>query len=99
MRTTNAEVFASSNDSPTERHVRISEMALGYVKRKAEYGEHAVLLIDSLTRLGRSYNAVQTNSGRTLSGGLDIRALEVPKEIFGAARMMEGRGTVTIVAS
>lgn len=80
LRSTNAEVFASSNDKPTESHVRISEMALGYVKRKAEYGEHAVLLIDSITRLGRAYNAVQSNSGRTLSGGLDIRALEIPKK-------------------
>lgn len=99
LRTTNAEVFASSNDRPTESHVRISEMALGYVKRKAEYGEHAVLLIDSLTRLGRSYNAVQTNSGRTLSGGLDIRALEIPKKIFGSARKIEGGGSLTIIAT
>lgn len=99
LRTTNAEVFASSNDRPTESHVRISEMALGYVKRKAEFGEHAVLLIDSLTRLGRSYNAVQTNSGRTLSGGLDIRALEIPKKIFGSARKIEGGGSLTIIAT
>ncbi|MCC5914655.1 MAG: transcription termination factor Rho [Balneolaceae bacterium] len=99
LRTTNAEVFASSNDKPTESHVRISEMALGYVKRKAEYGEHAVLLIDSLTRLGRAYNAAQTNSGRTLSGGLDIRALEIPKKIFGSARKIEGGGSLTIIAT
>lgn len=99
LRTTNAEVFASSNDKPTESHVRISEMALGYVKRKAEYGQHAVLLIDSLTRLGRSYNAAQSNSGRTLSGGLDIRALEIPKKIFGSARKIEGGGSLTIIAT
>lgn len=99
LRSTNAEVFASSNDKPTESHVRISEMALGYVKRKAEYGEHAVLLIDSLTRLGRAYNAAQTNSGRTLSGGLDIRALEIPKKIFGSARKIEGGGSLTIIAT
>lgn len=99
LRTTNAEVFASSNDKPTESHVRISEMALGYVKRKAEYGEHAVLLIDSLTRLGRAYNAAQSNSGRTLSGGLDIRALEIPKKIFGSARKIEGGGSLTIIAT
>lgn len=99
LRTTNAEVFASSNDKPTESHVRISEMALGYVKRKAEAGEDAVLLIDSLTRLGRSYNAVQSNSGRTLSGGLDIRALEIPKKIFGSARKIEGGGSLTIIAT
>ena len=99
LRTTNAEVFASSNDKPTESHVRISEMALGYVKRKAEYGGHAVLLIDSLTRLGRAYNAAQSNSGRTLSGGLDIRALEIPKKIFGSARKIEGGGSLTIIAT
>lgn len=99
LRSTNAEVFASSNDKPTESHVRISEMALGYVKRKAEFGEHAVLLIDSLTRLGRAYNAAQTNSGRTLSGGLDIRALEIPKKIFGSARKIEGGGSLTIIAT
>lgn len=99
LRSTNAEVFASSNDKPTESHVRISEMALGYVKRKAESGQHAVLLIDSLTRLGRAYNAVQSNSGRTLSGGLDIRALEIPKKIFGSARKIEGGGSLTIIAT
>ncbi|MCC5904731.1 MAG: transcription termination factor Rho [Balneolaceae bacterium] len=99
LRSTSAEVFASSNDKPTENHIRISEMALGYVKRKAEYGEHAVLLIDSLTRMGRAYNAAQTNSGRTLSGGLDIRALEIPKKIFGSARKIEGGGSLTIIAT
>ncbi|MEX0994646.1 MAG: transcription termination factor Rho [Balneolaceae bacterium] len=99
LRTTSAEVFASSNDKPTQSHVRISEMALGYVKRMAEYGEHAVLLIDSLTRLGRAYNAVQSNSGRTLSGGLDIRALEIPKKIFGSARNIENGGSLTIIAT
>ncbi|MGF1670453.1 MAG: transcription termination factor Rho [Balneolaceae bacterium] len=99
LRTTNAEVFASSNDKPTESHVRISELALGYVKRKAECGEDAVLLIDSLTRLGRAYNAAQTGSGRTLSGGLDIRALEIPKKIFGSARKIENGGSLTIIST
>lgn len=99
LRSTNAHVFASSNDKPTESHVRISEMALGHVKRKAEFGQHSVLLIDSLTRLGRAYNAVQSNSGRTLSGGLDIRALEIPKKIFGSARKIEGGGSLTIIAT
>ncbi|MGM0506081.1 MAG: transcription termination factor Rho [Bacteroidota bacterium] len=99
LRTTQAEVFASSNDKPTQSHVRIAELALGYAKRRAECGEHAVLLIDSLTRLGRAYNAVQTNSGRTLSGGLDIRALEIPKKIFGSARNIENGGSLTIIAT
>ncbi len=99
MRTTKGRVFASSNDKPTESHVRISELALSYVKRKAEAGEDAVLLIDSLTRLGRAYNAAATNSGRTMSGGMDIRALEIPKKIFGSARKIEGGGSLTIIAT
>ncbi len=99
IRSTDAEVFASSNDKKTQSHIRITEMALGYAKRKAEMGQDAVLLIDSLTRLGRAYNAIQTNSGRTLSGGLDIRALEIPKKIFGSARKIEGGGSLTIIAT
>jgi transcription termination factor Rho len=99
LRSTDAEVFASSNDKPTQSHVRISELALGYVKRMAECGNHAVLLIDSLTRLGRAYNAVQSASGRTLSGGLDIRALEIPKKIFGSARNIENGGSLTIIST
>lgn len=99
MRTTKGRVFASSNDKPTQSHVRISELALGYVKRLAEMGEDAVLLIDSMTRMGRAYNAAQTNSGRTMSGGLDIRALEIPKKIFGSARKIEGGGSLTIIAT
>ncbi|MDX1618968.1 MAG: transcription termination factor Rho, partial [Balneolaceae bacterium] len=99
MRSTDAQVFASSNDNPTHSHVRISELSLGYVKRMAELGDDAVLLIDSLTRLGRAYNNVQSNSGRTLSGGLDIRALEIPKKIFGSARRIEGGGSLTIIAT
>ncbi len=99
LRSTDAEVFASSNDKPTDSHIRITELALGYVKRKAEMGDDAVLLIDSLTRLGRSYNNVQENSGRTLSGGLDIRALEIPKKIFGSARKIEGGGSLTIIST
>lgn len=99
IRSTEAQVFASSNDKPTHSHIRVSEMALGYVKRMAEMGDDSVLLIDSLTRLGRAYNAAQTGSGRTLSGGLDIRALEIPKKIFGSARKIEGGGSLTIIAT
>lgn len=99
LRSTDAEVFASSNDKPTESHIRVTELALGYVKRKAEMGDDAVLLIDSLTRLGRAYNNIQESSGRTLSGGLDIRALEIPKKIFGSARKIEGGGSLTIIAT
>jgi len=99
IRSTDAQVFASSNDKPTHSHIRVSELALGYVKRMAELGDDSVLLIDSLTRLGRAYNAAQSNSGRTLSGGLDIRALEIPKKIFGSARKIEGGGSLTIIAT
>lgn len=99
LRSTEAEVFASSNDKPTKSHLRVTELALGYAKRKAEMGEDALLLIDSITRLGRAYNAAQANSGRTLSGGLDIRALEIPKKIFGSARKIEGGGSLTIIAT
>ena len=99
LRTTDAEVFASSNDKSTESHIRVTELALGYVKRKAEMGEDAVLLVDSITRLGRAYNNAQESSGRTLSGGLDIRALEIPKKIFGSARKIEGGGSLTIIAT
>lgn len=99
LRSTDAEVFASSNDKPTESHIRVTELALGYVKRKAEMGDDAVLLIDSITRLGRAYNNIQESSGRTLSGGLDIRALEIPKKIFGSARKIEGGGSLTIIAT
>ena len=80
IRSSNAEIFASSNDRKTHSHIRITEMTLGYAKERPEMGQDAVLLIDSLTRLGRAYNAIQSNSGRTLSGGLDIRALEIPKK-------------------
>lgn len=99
MRSTHAMVFASSNDRSTQSHTRISEMTLGYMKRKAEMGEDVVLLIDSLTRLGRAYNAAQEGGGRTMSGGLDIRALEIPKKIFGSARKIEGGGSLTIIAT
>lgn len=99
MRTTKGRVFASSNDKPTHSHTRISELAIGYMKRLAEMGEDCVLLIDSLTRMGRAYNAATGNSGRTMSGGLDIRALEIPKKIFGSARKIEGGGSLTIIAT
>ncbi|TVQ68366.1 MAG: transcription termination factor Rho [Balneolaceae bacterium] len=99
IRTTKGRVFASSNDKSTKSHTRISELALGYVKRKAEMGKDAVLLIDSITRLSRAYNAAQAGGGRTMSGGLDIRALDIPKKIFGSARKIENGGSLTIIAT
>jgi len=99
IRTTRGRVFASSNDKSTKSHTRISEMALGYVKRRAEMGQDSVLLIDSITRLSRAYNAAQAGGGRTMSGGLDIRALDIPKKIFGSARKIENGGSLTIIAT
>ena len=98
-RTIRGEVFASSNDSDRETHVRLAAIVPEYAKRKVEAGKDVVLLIDSLTRIGRAFNATQRSSGRTMSGGVDIRALEIPKRIFGAARSLEGGGSLTIIAT
>jgi transcription termination factor Rho len=98
-RTIHGEVFASSSDSDRENHVRLARLVLEYAKREVEIGKNVVLLLDSLTRMGRAFNAVQRSSGRTLSGGVDIRSLEIPKRIFGAARALEGGGSLTIVAT
>jgi transcription termination factor Rho len=98
-RTIRGEVFASSSDSDREDHVRIAQLVLNYAKRKAEAGKDVVLLLDSITKMGRAFNSVQRSSGRTLSGGVDARALEVPKRIFGAARALEGGGSLTILAT
>jgi transcription termination factor Rho len=98
-RSIRGQVFASSNDSNTQSHVRIAALVLEYAKRKVEAGMDVVLLVDSLTRMGRAFNASQRSSGRTMSGGVDIRALEIPKKIFGAARALEGNGSLTILAT
>jgi transcription termination factor Rho len=98
-RTIRGEVFASSSDSDREQHVRLAKLVLEYAKRKVEAGRDVVLLLDSLTKMGRAFNAVQKNSGRTMSGGVDIRALEIPKRIFGTARACEGGGSLTIIAT
>lgn len=98
-RTIKGEVFASSNDSDRESHVRLSRLVLEYAKRKIEVDKDVVILLDSLTRMGRAFNAAQRSSGRTLSGGVDIRALEIPKRIFGSARAIEGGGSLTIIAT
>ncbi len=98
-RTIRGEVFASSSDSDRENHVRLARLVLEYSKRKTEAGKDVVLLIDSVTKMGRAFNAVQRGSGKTLSGGVDSRALEIPKRIFGAARTLEGGGSLTIIAT
>jgi transcription termination factor Rho len=94
-------VVASSNDNDTERHIAISTQTMEYCKQMVMGGRHIVILLDSLTRVGRAFNRSRkhSSSGRTLSGGIDSRALEVPKQIFGAARNTEEAGSLTIIAT
>jgi transcription termination factor Rho len=96
-----AEVLASSNDQDLERHLALGILAIERAKRKVEAGKDVVVLLDSLTRLGRAFNNSRRfgSSGRTMSGGLDSRALEVPKQLFGAARRAEEGGSLTIIAT
>jgi transcription termination factor Rho len=96
-----AHVLASSNDEDIERHITLGQMAIDRARRMLEAGRDVVVLLDSLTRLGRAFNNSRRhgNSGRTMSGGLDSRALEVPKQMFGSARNIEGGGSLTIIAS
>jgi len=98
-RTVRGDVYASSSDHDRATQVRLAQLVLEQAKRKVEAGKHVVLLLDSLTRLGRAFNAHQKSSGRTMSGGMDIRALEIPKRIFGAARTIENGGSLTIIAT
>ncbi len=95
----NAEVVSSTFDEPPQRHVQVCEMVLEKAKRLVERKRDVVILLDSITRLGRAYNAVTPPSGRVLSGGLDANALQRPKRFFGAARNVEEGGSLTIIAS
>ena len=94
-------VLASSNDHTADKHVGLARLTIDTAKRKADSGKDVVILMDSLTRLGRAFNTApgQSNSGRTLSGGLDSTALAIPKQLFGAARKFEEGGSLTILAS
>jgi transcription termination factor Rho len=98
-RSVRGEVIASSNDMDADSHIRIADLVLEESRREAEMGTDVVIFLDSLTRLGRAHNRETRTSGRTLSGGLDARALEEPKRIFGAARKLEGSGSLTIIAT
>ncbi|MCY1076294.1 transcription termination factor Rho [Archangium lansingense] len=98
-RSIKAEVLASSSDRPTGDHLKIAELALERARRLVESGKDVMILLDSITRLARAYNKEVDNSGRTLSGGVDSRALERPKRIFGAARATEEAGSLTIVGT
>ncbi|MBG0776566.1 MAG: transcription termination factor Rho [Desulfovibrionaceae bacterium] len=98
-RTVKAEVVSSTFDEPPTRHVQVAEMVLEKAKRLVERKRDVVILLDSITRLGRAYNAVTPSSGRVLSGGLDANALQRPKRFFGAARNIEEGGSLTIIST
>jgi transcription termination factor Rho len=92
-------VYASSNDNTVEKHLDLAQLVIERCKREVEFGKNIVVLLDSLTRLGRAFNTGGPSGGRTLSGGLDNRALEIPKRLFGAARKIENGGSLTIIAT
>jgi transcription termination factor Rho len=93
------QVFASSNDNTVDKHLDLAQLVIERCKRQVEFGADIVVLLDSLTRLGRAFNTGGPSGGRTMSGGLDNRALEIPKRLFGAARKIENGGSLTIMAT
>lgn len=99
QRNVDGEVVASTFDEPAERHVKVANIVLEKAKRLVECGHDVVILLDSITRLARAYNTVQPASGKILSGGVDANALHKPKRFFGAARNIEGGGSLTIIAT
>ena len=98
-RSVRGEVISSTFDEPAERHVQVSDMVIEKAKRLVEHGKDVVILLDSITRLARAHNAVVPHSGKILSGGVDSNALQRPKRFFGAARNIEGNGSLTIIAT
>jgi transcription termination factor Rho len=99
QRSVKGEVVSSTFDEPADRHVQVSDMVIEKAKRLVEHGKHVVILLDSITRLARAHNAVVPHSGKILSGGVDSNALQKPKRFFGAARNIEGGGSLTIIAT
>ena len=99
QRTVRGEVVASTFDEPPSRHVQVAEMVIEKAKRLVEYKQDVVILLDSITRLGRAYNTVVPSSGKVLTGGVDANALQRPKRFFGAARNVEHGGSLTIIAT
>src|SRR5688500_239474 len=95
----NVEVVSSTFDEPADRHVQVADMVIEKAKRLVEHGKDVVILLDSITRLGRAHNVVVPHSGKILSGGVDANALQKPKRFFGAARNIEGGGSLTILAT
>jgi len=98
-RNVKAEVISSTFDEPADRHINVAEMVIEKAKRLVECGRDVVILLDSITRLGRAYNTIQPSSGKILSGGIDANALQRPKRFFGAARAIEEGGSLTIIAT
>src|SRR5689334_4480302 len=98
-RSVKGEVVSSTFDEPAERHVQVADMVIEKAKRLVEHGKDVVILLDSITRLARAHNAVVPHSGKILSGGVDSNALQRPKRFFGAARNIEGNGSLTIIAT
>jgi transcription termination factor Rho len=94
-----AEVLASSSDQSLAEHVRIANMCMAQVRCELECGNDVVVLVDSITRMGRAFNSYGADSGRTMSGGLDSRALEIPRKFFGMARNVENGGSITVLAT
>ena len=99
QRSVKGEVISSTFDEPATRHVQVAEMVIEKAKRLAEHGRDVVILLDSITRLGRAYNTVVPSSGKVLTGGVDANALQRPKRFFGAARNLEEGGSLTIIAT
>ncbi len=99
QRTVKGEVVSSTFDEPATRHVQVAEMVIEKAKRLVEHGRDVVILLDSITRLGRAYNTVVPSSGKVLTGGVDANALQRPKRFFGAARNIENGGSLTIIAT
>ena len=98
-RTVRGEVVSSTFDEPATRHVQVAEMVIEKAKRLVEHQRDVVILLDSITRLGRAYNTVVPSSGKVLTGGVDANALQRPKRFFGAARNIEEGGSLTIIAT
>jgi transcription termination factor Rho len=94
-----AEVLASSSDQSVDEHVRLANLCMAQVRCEIECGRHVVVLVDSITRMGRAFNVHGSGSGRTMSGGLDSRALEIPRKFFGMARNVENGGSITVLAT
>ena len=99
QRSVKGEVISSTFDEPAERHVQVADMVIEKAKRLVEHGKDVVILLDSITRLARAHNSVVPHSGKILSGGVDSNALQRPKRFFGAARNIEGNGSLTIIAT